>query len=63
MDYKFFLCVFGLVLVIEGFPYAAFPKKIKSWLIQVMEAPESTLRILGIVAMATGVFLVFLGRR
>ncbi|MFH1103316.1 MAG: DUF2065 domain-containing protein, partial [Pseudomonadota bacterium] len=27
----FFLCVIGMVLVVEGLPYFVFPEKMKSW--------------------------------
>ncbi|MEW6264389.1 MAG: DUF2065 domain-containing protein [Thermodesulfobacteriota bacterium] len=63
MDLKYVLCVLGLVLIIEGLPYAAFPQRIKSWLRQILEASESTLRVIGFLAMALGLFLVWLGRR
>ena len=62
MDLKFFLCVFGLVLIIEGLPYAALPYKIKGWLRQILEVPESNLRVVGFAAMAMGLLLVYLGR-
>jgi len=62
MDWKYFLCVLGLVLIIEGLPYFAFPRRFKTWLIQILETPESTLRLVGFLAMAAGLFLVFLGR-
>jgi len=28
---KFFLCVIGMVLIIEGLPYFAFPEKLKTY--------------------------------
>jgi uncharacterized protein YjeT (DUF2065 family) len=59
---KFFLCVIGMVLIIEGLPYFAFPEKIKSYLIKVYETPEGTLRILGLASVAAGLLLVYLGR-
>jgi len=62
MDLKYLLCVLGLVLVIEGLPYFAFPRRFKNWLVQILETPESTLRLVGFVAMAAGLFLVYLGR-
>ena len=34
---EFFLCVVGMVLFIEGFPYAAFPKKMKVWIKTILE--------------------------
>jgi hypothetical protein len=62
MDLKYIFCVLGLVLIIEGLPYFTAPHRIKGWLRQIMELPEGTLRIFGFVAMALGLFLVFLGR-
>lgn len=60
---KFILCVIGLVLVIEGLPYFAFPEKIKSYLLKVLEIPDGTLRILGLVSVITGLILVYFGRQ
>ncbi len=59
---KLFLCVIGMVLIIEGLPYFAFPDKIKSYLMKVYETPERTLRILGLVSVIAGLGLVYLGR-
>jgi len=62
MNIKFVLCVLGMILIIEGLPYFAFPQHIKSWLKQVMDTPEHLLRIFGFAAMALGLGLVYLGR-
>ncbi len=59
---KFFLCIIGMVLIIEGLPYFAFPDKIKSYLMKVYETPEGTLRVMGLVAVIVGLLLVYLGR-
>ena len=59
---KFFFCIIGMVLIIEGLPYFAFPEKIKTYLIKVSEIPGNTLRILGLSAVIIGLFLVYLGR-
>ncbi len=58
----FFLCVLGMVFIIEGLPYFAFPDKIKIYLVKVTEIPDTTLRMLGLAAMAAGLLLVYLGR-
>jgi len=60
---KYFLCVIGMVMIVEGLPYFAFPEKMKSWMVKVIEMHENTLRITGLLLMAMGIFLVFLGRR
>jgi hypothetical protein len=59
---KFFLCVIGMVLIIEGLPYFAFPEKIKLYLLKVYDTPEGTLRILGLISLIAGLVLVYLGK-
>jgi uncharacterized protein YjeT (DUF2065 family) len=59
---KYFLCVLGMVFVIEGLPYFAFPDKVKAYLLKLQEMPDSTLRLLGLSAIIVGLIFVFLGR-
>jgi uncharacterized protein YjeT (DUF2065 family) len=59
---KYFLCVLGMVFIIEGLPYFAFPEKIKAYLMKLQEMPDLTLRLFGLSAIITGLFLVFFGR-
>ncbi|HPC73491.1 MAG TPA: DUF2065 domain-containing protein [Syntrophales bacterium] len=59
---KFFLCVIGMVLIIEGLPYFAFPEKLKTYFQKIGAVPDSTLRILGLLAMIFGLLLVYIGR-
>lgn len=59
----YFLSVLGLVLIIEGLPYFAFPAKVKEWAISLQELPEKTLRIMGFISVTAGLLLVYLGRR
>lgn len=59
----FFLCVLGMVMVIEGLPYFAVPDRMKVWVQKVLEIPESSLRRFGFVLMIAGLALVYLGRR
>jgi uncharacterized protein YjeT (DUF2065 family) len=60
---KYFLCVLGLVFVIEGLPYLTFPDKIKIYLLKLTEIPDSSLRIVGAVAVTLGLLLVYFGTR
>ncbi len=60
---EFFLCVIGMVMVVEGIPYFAFPVKMKVWVEKMLEMPESTLRRFGLVLMISGIFLVYLGKQ
>jgi uncharacterized protein len=57
------LTVIGLILVLEGLPYFAFPEKFKTWIRKVVEMPEGQLRIYGLVSMLIGLLLVFVARR
>ena len=61
MDY--FLCVIGMVMIIEGLPYFAFPEKMKYWVGKILELPEGALRRFGLVLMALGLILVYAGKR
>ena len=58
---KYFLCVLGMVFIVEGLPYFAFPDKLKLYLARMLEVPDATLRILGLVSMAAGLILVYFG--
>ncbi len=60
---KFFLCVIGMVMIFEGLPYFAFPRKMKRWMLQMMSIPEDILRRLGLALMLGGLALVYFARR
>ena len=59
---EFFLCVVGMVMIVEGLPYFAFPHKMKTWVGKISVSPDSALRRLGLVLMVLGLLLVYLGR-
>lgn len=59
---EFFLCVVGVVMIIEGLPYFAFPERMKEVMRAVIEMPEGTLRMIGLVLMAAGLVIAYLGR-
>jgi len=58
-----FLCVLGLVMIIEGLPYFAFPEKMKGWLLKLTATPDGTLRRMGFGLLLLGLLVVYLGRR
>ena len=60
---NFFLCILGMVMIIEGAPYFLSPGKMKFWVQQMLEIPEGTLRRFGLVLMTIGLLLVYLGTR
>ena len=59
---KYFLCVMGMVFIIEGLPYFVFPHKVKTYLSMLLDMPDKTLRIMGLLAMLTGLFILYLGK-
>ena len=62
MDLDYFLSVAGLVLVIEGLPYFAFPETFKRWISQIPSIPDPHLRIFGFLAMTAGLLLIYSAR-
>lgn len=59
---KYFFCVLGMVLILEGLPYFVFPDKIKAYLTKLLDTNDSVLRIMGLLAMLAGLVFLFLGR-
>ncbi len=57
-----FLVALGLVFVIEGIVFAAFPAVAKRALAHVLETPDQALRIVGIASAVAGVLIVWLVR-
>jgi hypothetical protein len=57
-----FLAALGLVFVIEGLVFAAFPTQAKRAMASVMATPETTLRVIGIGSAMVGLVLVWLVR-
>ncbi len=60
---EFFLCVVGMVMIVEGLPYFAFPDKMKLVVKKFLEMPTDSMRKFGFVLMLAGLFLVFMGKR
>ncbi len=60
---KFFLCVIGMVMILEGLPYFVIPEKMKIWVQKIFEMSDGALRRFGFVLMIIGLFMVYLGKR
>jgi uncharacterized protein len=60
---EFFLCVIGMVLVIEGLPYFGFPEKMKELTSFVQEQDDASLRAMGAILMMVGMLILLLARR
>jgi uncharacterized protein YjeT (DUF2065 family) len=58
----YFLCVLGMVMIVEGLPYFVAPSKIKIWVQKLVELPDSSLRLIGFLLMLGGLGLIYLGR-
>ena len=59
---RYFLCVMGMVMIIEGLPYFAWPDKMKVWLIKLSQTPDGDLRKIGTVLMVLGLLVIYLAR-
>jgi uncharacterized protein len=57
-----FLAALGLVFVIEGLIFAAFPQHAKKAVLSVLETPEHSLRVIGVGSAIAGLLLVALAR-
>ncbi len=57
-----FLAALGLVFVIEGLIFAAFPAAAKRAMASVLESPDATLRLVGIGSAVIGLIMVWLAR-
>jgi len=59
---RLFFCLIGLVLIVEGLPYFAFPDKMKQWMKLIRETPDRKLRIIGFTSMCLGLVIAYLAR-
>jgi uncharacterized protein YjeT (DUF2065 family) len=57
-----FVIGIGLVLVIEGLFFAAFPSAAKRLAATALDSPETSLRLAGIVSAVLGIVLIWLVR-
>jgi uncharacterized protein YjeT (DUF2065 family) len=57
-----FFAAVGLVFVIEGLIFAAFPTSAKKAVASVLDTPDATLRIIGIGSAIIGLVIVWLVR-
>ena len=60
---KTFITLIGLVLIFEGVPYVASPETMQRWLKLLSETSPNNLRNNGLLAIAVGLFLCYIGQR
>ncbi len=65
MDFNFELIIvaLGLMLIIEGIPYFAFPHLVKRLMAEALKLPDGLLRIFGLIALVLGLLFIYLGSR
>ena len=57
---KFFFCVMGMVLIVEGLPYFISPHKMREMVMMILQMPENALRRFGFFMMLAGLAVVYL---
>ncbi|MCG8552628.1 MAG: DUF2065 domain-containing protein [Desulfobacterales bacterium] len=57
---KFFFCVMGMVMIVEGLPYFISPNKMREMIMMIVQMPEGTLRRFGFFMMLAGLAVVYL---
>lgn len=57
---KLFILLIGMVLIFEGIPYVAAPQSMQAWLKKISEMRPDQLRIMGLIAMASGLLLCWM---
>jgi uncharacterized protein YjeT (DUF2065 family) len=56
---KFFFCVVGMVMIVEGLPYFAFPGKMKEMVLMITGLDDARLRRFGFILMLSGLFVIY----
>jgi len=59
---ELFLCVIGMVMIVEGLPYFGFPEKMKQLMQFVQQQDDSTLRVMGGALMLVGLLILLIAR-
>lgn len=56
---KFFFCVIGMVMIVEGLPYFAFPGKMKEMVQMMLGLEDTRLKKIGFILMLAGLGMVY----
>ncbi|MFT5698114.1 MAG: hypothetical protein ACI8ZB_000968 [Desulforhopalus sp.] len=57
---KLFILLIGLILILEGLPYAAAPEAMQDWLKKLSAIAPAQLRSMGLLAMVAGLVICFI---
>jgi uncharacterized protein YjeT (DUF2065 family) len=60
---KFLFTLIGLVFILEGLPYLTFPEAMQKWLQQLLQMRPAQLRVIGLLAVGTGLLICFITLR
>ncbi len=60
---SYFLCVIGMVFIVEAVPYILFPGKVKAFARSMQEIPSGRLQAAGLVVAFAGLLVIYLGRQ
>ena len=60
---KLLFTLVGLIFILEGLPYLTFPEAMQRWLQQLMEMQPAQLRVVGLVAVGTGLLICYVTLR
>jgi len=60
--FKTILLAIGLVLAVEGLVLALAPSRVEDMLAALREMPVETRRLIGLIAIATGTFVIWLAK-
>ena len=60
---KLFVTVIGLLMVLEGLPYFAFPEKMQAFMRQIEEMNPDHLRLIGLVSTLIGLLICYVTQR
>ncbi len=60
---KLLFLLVGMVLILEGIPYVAFPESMREWLRKLSEMKAEHLRMLGLLSMGGGLMICWFVQR
>ncbi len=60
---KLLLLLVGMVMILEGLPYAAAPDRMLGWLQKLSRMDPGQLRIVGVITVISGLLLCWLVQR
>ncbi len=53
----------GMVMILEGIPYVAFPESMREWLRKLSETKGEHLRMFGLISMGIGLLICWVVQR